>query len=186
MRRGDLKARVPVVEADEVGLLGEAFNQMTTSLETQASDLREATLQEIRLRGELETILQSMTDGLIAVDLAGRVVTINREAERITGVGADWARNQKVERVLAVVDSSGQNVDLPVYRMAGGSAAGFIAAAIWEALGRGVHPEAEPGLVASGAQDPRGVVEERRVVQDAGDQGLPGVDGEGLSLWRSI
>jgi len=62
------------------------------------------------------------------VDLAGRVVTINREAERITGVGADWARNQKVERVLAVVDSSGQNVDLPVYRMAGGSAAGFIAA----------------------------------------------------------
>ena len=128
VRGGDLKARVPVVEADEVGVLSEAFNQMTTSLETQAADLREATLQEIRLRGEIETILQSMTDGLIAVDLGGRVVTINREAERITGTSAHWARNQKVERVLAVVDSAGQSVDLPVYRMAGGSAAGFIAA----------------------------------------------------------
>ncbi|MEA2593370.1 MAG: hypothetical protein QOD62_3201 [Actinomycetota bacterium] len=127
VRGGDLKARVPVGEADEVGMLGEAFNQMTTSLETQAADLREATLQEIRLRGELETILQSMTDGLIAVDRTGRIVTINREAERITGVTADWARDRKVERVLAVVDSSGEHVELPVYRMAGGSAAGFIA-----------------------------------------------------------
>jgi two-component system phosphate regulon sensor histidine kinase PhoR len=126
VRGGDLKARVPVVEADEVGVLGEAFNQMTTSLQTQAADLREATLQEIRLRGELETILQSMTDGLIAVDRGGRIVTINREAERITGVTADRARERKVERVLAVVDSSGEHVDLPVYRMAGGSAAGFI------------------------------------------------------------
>jgi PAS domain S-box-containing protein len=127
VRRGDLKARVPVAEADEVGLLGEAFNQMTTSLETQAADLREATLQEIQLRGELETILQSMTDGLIAVDRTGRIVTVNREAERITGVPADRARERKVERVLAVVDSSGEHVELPVYRMAGGSAAGFIA-----------------------------------------------------------
>jgi PAS domain S-box-containing protein len=127
VRGGDLKARVPVAEADEVGKLGEAFNQMTTSLETQAADLREATLQEVRLRGELETILQSMTDGLIAVDRTGRIVTINREAERITGVTADRARDRKVERVLAVVDSSGEHVELPVYRMAGGSAAGFIA-----------------------------------------------------------
>jgi len=127
VRGGDLKVRVPVAEADEVGLLGDAFNQMTTSLETQAADLREATLQEIQLRGELETILQSMTDGLIAVDRTGRIVTINREAERITGVTADRARDRKVERVLAVVDSSGEHVELPIYRMAGGSAAGFIA-----------------------------------------------------------
>ena len=68
-----------------------------------------------------------MTDGLIAVDRTGRIVTINREAERITGVTADRARDRKVERVLAVVDSSGEHVELPIYRMAGGSAAGFIA-----------------------------------------------------------
>jgi len=85
VRQGDLSARVPVTEADEVGALSEAFNQMTTSLDTQAADLREAALQESRLRGELETILQSMTDGLIAVDREGRIVTINREAERISG-----------------------------------------------------------------------------------------------------
>ncbi len=128
VRQGDLSARVPVTEADEVGALSEAFNQMTTSLDTQAADLREAALQESRLRGELETILQSMTDGLIAVDREGRIVTINREAERISGVSAERARDLQVEEVLEVVDSSGSPVDLPVYRMAGGSAAGFITA----------------------------------------------------------
>jgi PAS domain S-box-containing protein len=127
VRKGDLSARVPVTERDEVGVLGDAFNQMTGSLDTQSADLREAALQESRLRGELETILQSMTDGLIAVDRTGRVVTVNREAERITACSAERARGTKVEEVLEVVDSSASLVDLPVYRLAGGSTAGFIA-----------------------------------------------------------
>ena len=126
VRKGDLSARVPVTERDEVGVLGDAFNEMTGSLGTQSAELREAALQESRLRGELETILQSMTDGLIAVDRTNRVVTINREAERITACSADRARGTKIEDALHVVDSSGSPVDLPVYRLAGGSTAGFI------------------------------------------------------------
>jgi len=55
------------------------------------------------------------------------VVTINREAERITACSAERARGTKVEEVLEVVDSSASLVDLPVYRLAGGSTAGFIA-----------------------------------------------------------
>lgn len=124
VRRGDLTVRVPVTETDEVGALSEAFNQMTASLEAQSGELREAAVQESRLRGQLETVLQSMTDGLIAVDLDANVLTINREAERIFGIPADQARGRPVEEVLALVDAAGAPVDLPVYRLGPGSTAG--------------------------------------------------------------
>jgi PAS domain S-box-containing protein len=69
-----------------------------------------------------------MTDGLIAVDRAGNVATINREAQRIAGISADRARGMRVVDVLAVADSSGALIDLPVYHLSGGSAAGFVGA----------------------------------------------------------
>lgn len=124
VRQGDLTVRVPVAEADEVGALSQAFNQMTTALDAQSGELREAAEQESRLRGQLETVLQSMTDGLIAVDLDANVLTINREAERIFRIPADQARGRPVQEVLALVDATGAPVDLPVYRLGAGSTAG--------------------------------------------------------------
>ena len=67
-----------------------------------------------------------MTDGLIAVDRTGQILTINREAERITGVPAERAKGLKVAQVLEVTDATGAQVDLPIFRLAGGSTAGFI------------------------------------------------------------
>ena len=127
VRQGDLTTRVPVQEADEVGTLTEAFNQMTSSLDSLAGDLRESAFQESRIRDELEAILQSMTDGLVAVDKAGKVMTLNREAERITGVPAGRARGMDVEEVLSLVDAAGSRLELPVYRLGAGTATGFAA-----------------------------------------------------------
>lgn len=128
VRTGDLTARVPVGEADEIGALGEAFNQMTASLTALTGELREAAVQESQVRDELETVLQSMTDGLIALDLSARVVTINREAQRLVGMSADRARGRQIETVLALVDTGGAPIDLPVYRLEAGRTVGFVPA----------------------------------------------------------
>ncbi|HWD08818.1 MAG TPA: ATP-binding protein, partial [Actinomycetota bacterium] len=125
VRHGDLSTRVVVGEADELGLLGDAFNQMTASLGTAAFELREAAVAEARLRDQLETVLQSMTDGLVAVDRRGLVVTINREAERLLSQSAERVIGRHVEDVLVVVDSLGLSLDLPVYRLGTGSVTGF-------------------------------------------------------------
>ncbi|HEU5003294.1 MAG TPA: ATP-binding protein [Actinomycetota bacterium] len=126
VRTGDLTARVPVDEADEIGALGEAFNQMTASLTSLTGELREAAVQESQVRDELETVLQSMSDGLIALDLSARIVTINREAQRLVGMSADRARGRQIETVLGLVDAGGAPIDLPVYRLEAGSAVGFV------------------------------------------------------------
>jgi two-component system sensor histidine kinase VicK len=156
VRSGDLATQVPVGEADEVGTLAEAFNQMIASLGSAAEDLREAASAEARLRDQLEAILQSMTDGLIAVDRAGLVVTINREAERIVSMPAERARGRHIEDVLILVDSSGLSVDLPVYRLSRGSTAGFVAPVSRGAQGAPVAVTSAPILDEHG--DPSGAV----------------------------
>jgi PAS domain S-box-containing protein len=112
VRSGDLATRVDVHGSGEVAVLGSAFNQMTESIGALTAAFRDAAEEEFRLRSRLQTILQSMTDGVIAVDLDGTIVAFNREAERMVGIGAEAALGRKVENVLAVEDPSGARMPL--------------------------------------------------------------------------
>ncbi|HEV2756612.1 MAG TPA: ATP-binding protein [Actinomycetota bacterium] len=121
VREGDLTAKAVVQGEDEVGQLGETFNEMTTSLVRMTDDLREAAREESRLRTRIETIMQSMADGLVAVDQNLRVLAFNREAETLTGISAGDAIGQPVENVLRVRDAQGEAVRLPIFDLAAGS-----------------------------------------------------------------
>ena len=68
---------------DEVGTLGNAFNEMADELQRQTGQLQRSAATEATLRARMEAILQSMGDALIAADVAGTVVTFNRAAEEI-------------------------------------------------------------------------------------------------------
>jgi two-component system sensor histidine kinase VicK len=86
VQAGDLSTKAEVTGEDEVGDLAIAFNRMTASLSSTTESLQHAVDEESRLRDQLETVLNSMGDGLIAVDEHGKVVTINPAAERIAGL----------------------------------------------------------------------------------------------------
>jgi PAS domain S-box-containing protein len=124
VREGDLNATAAVVGDDEVGQLGETFNEMTTSLLRMTNDLRQAAREEHHLRGRIETIIQSMADGLVAVDAQKDVLAFNREAEQLLGVDSAAAIGQPVEEVVHTRDSQGQEIRLPIYDLAEGSVAG--------------------------------------------------------------
>jgi PAS domain S-box-containing protein len=86
VQAGDLQAKARVRGEDEVADLAGAFNQMTDSVHEMTGELREAASEQARLRGRLETVLNSMGDGLVAVDGEGVVVTCNPAASEILGV----------------------------------------------------------------------------------------------------
>ena len=67
--RGRLDTRVPVGSHDEIGILGQALNQM-------AADLQERTVS----RSYLENILRSMRDMLIVTDAEARICRLNPAA----------------------------------------------------------------------------------------------------------
>jgi PAS domain S-box-containing protein len=100
VQEGDLSTKAPVSGEDEVGDLAVAFNRMTESLSETTASLRDSVEQEARVRDQLETVLNSMGDGLIAVDAAGKVVTINPAAERIAGISRTRAVGRGLSEVM--------------------------------------------------------------------------------------
>lgn len=107
VREGDLDVSADVDSDDEVGVLGRTFGEMTESLGTQASQLRDAAANQSRLRARLEALNESMGDALVAVDATGRVVTFNPAAEELVGRPAGEVLGARLEDVLRGVGPQG-------------------------------------------------------------------------------
>jgi PAS domain S-box-containing protein len=112
--RGELVQRVEPTTSDEIGQLAVAFNGMARQLHEQRAAVLEqraaleAAHAELRRRfGELsdlksytDNILHSLVNGIVTLDLEGRVVTLNGSAEELLGCSAA-ARGRPVAEVLA-------------------------------------------------------------------------------------
>jgi two-component system nitrogen regulation sensor histidine kinase NtrY len=68
---------------DEIGLLNRAFNRMTGQIEQQTAALIGANRQLAERRAFIETVLQSITAGIISVDRAGEVQLMNSSAQQL-------------------------------------------------------------------------------------------------------
>ncbi len=68
---------------DEIGLLNRAFNRMTAQIERQTDALIGANRQLAERRAFIEAVLQSITAGIVSVDLEGQVVLMNTSAQQL-------------------------------------------------------------------------------------------------------
>ena len=92
---GNLGYKVQVRADDEIGILVDSFNQMTSDLGSSKSKLEAAysDLQskhdEMEMRRRYtETVLGAVATGVVSLDPAGRITTINGAAERMLGIAA--------------------------------------------------------------------------------------------------
>lgn len=84
---GDLDVQVREEEGDdEIAMLGRYFNQMTRQLKGQRDALLENTDQIERRRRLFDSVLSSVTSGVVGLDDAGHVTFVNRSAARLL----DW------------------------------------------------------------------------------------------------
>ena len=93
--RGELDQRIDPGRSDELGRLALAFNEMAAQLRQQRTDLEVAAAALHQRFAELsdlksytDHILRSFVNGLVTLDLDGRVVTVNVAAETLTGCAA--------------------------------------------------------------------------------------------------
>ncbi len=77
--RGDLGRQVPVPDTEELASLAEALNTMAAQLDDRIDAI-------LRQRQEEEAVLASMVEGVLAVDGAGRLISLNRAGGRMLGV----------------------------------------------------------------------------------------------------
>ena len=92
--RGDFAHPVEVVAEDELGVLVRSFNQMSAMLaenrerlERAADDLSRTNLALDNRRRYIETVLESLSTGVISTDENAGITTINRSALSMLGLG---------------------------------------------------------------------------------------------------
>jgi two-component system nitrogen regulation sensor histidine kinase NtrY len=91
---GDLDVRVREErggQGDEIAMLGTYFNQMTRQLKGQRERLLANTQQIERRRRLFDSVLGSVSSGVVGLDAQGRVTFVNRAAERLL----DWREDQQ-------------------------------------------------------------------------------------------
>ncbi len=83
---GDLDVQVEEDDGDdEISQLGRYFNQMTRQLKAQRETLLENTRQIERRQRLFDSVLSSVTSGVVGLDAEGKVTFVNRSAERLLG-----------------------------------------------------------------------------------------------------
>ncbi len=89
---GDLSVRVPEEDGqDEIATLGQVFNQMTGQLKVQRDELLDQNAQIERRRRLFDSVLSSVTAGVVGLDAEGTITLMNRSAEALLSSGEqDW------------------------------------------------------------------------------------------------
>ncbi len=100
---GDLTATAAVSGRDEVGTLSRTFDGMTVALAQVTGDLRSSAVR-------LETVLASMSDGLLATDVDGVVTSVNRAALGMLGLEEQDVLGESLDIVADVRDVNGMQV----------------------------------------------------------------------------
>jgi len=149
---GNLSHRVATIADDELAVLASAFNEMTAQLaenrarlEANAAELREKNLALEERRHYIETVLQTVSTGVISLDEENRVTTINAAALSMLRLEQAPAASTP----LAEVVSPG---DLEVLERVLRRARARGRAAEQMELARGAAQEPQPTASAAGVQ----------------------------------
>ncbi len=92
--RGNLTHRVDVFAEDELALLVSTFNQMSAKLEENSAELLER-------QKYIETVLQSLSTGVISFDAENRITTINQAAIKILKLEAADFTNYELSKIVS-------------------------------------------------------------------------------------
>ena len=98
---GDLTVRIDSEASDEIGILVQAFNRMTGELDGVNRNLEKAYRENEQRRTYIETVLRNVGTGVVSMDLAGRLNTFNRAAERMFDTKAEDVLEKPYRKVLA-------------------------------------------------------------------------------------
>lgn len=109
--RGNLAHRVNAIAEDELAMLADSFNQMTAqlednrrSIEAGSAALLEKNLTLEERRDYIETVLESLSTGVISLDEDDHVTTINAAAERMFRLQTPHTQGKKLEALIGSED----------------------------------------------------------------------------------
>lgn len=104
---GNLDFKITAKANDEIGMLVESFNQMTSDLkegklaiEKANEELKVTNIELEQRKGYMETVLENIATGVISVDSHGRVSTINEAASKILNIQAKKVKGEPYKKAF--------------------------------------------------------------------------------------
>ncbi|HEX7343439.1 MAG TPA: histidine kinase dimerization/phospho-acceptor domain-containing protein, partial [bacterium] len=95
--QGDFNRRVLVPQSEELGALATALNEMAQQLSAKIGDVT-------RQRNELEALLSSMIEGVIAVDADERIISANLAARSMLNIHLDHFQGRLLQEAALIPD----------------------------------------------------------------------------------
>lgn len=83
---GDYEKKLPLSGDDELGVLTQSFNTMTRQINRARADADQSQLMEALQKNYLESVLEHINSGVLAIDENGLIKQGNRAAEKIFGL----------------------------------------------------------------------------------------------------
>jgi PAS domain S-box-containing protein len=130
MAGGDLSQRVEVRHRDEIGVLGDSFNQMITQIQTYTTSLekmveeRTGDLKKSRekyrdLSRFLNSILDSATEyAIMALDVQGKIIEYNKGAEKLFGWNREEVLNKENVSITDIPEDHDRGIQKEIARRA--------------------------------------------------------------------
>jgi PAS domain S-box-containing protein len=100
LAKGDLRTQFRHREAAEFEEIGLALDQVATRLQQTVSQATSETALIAAERNKLRGVLNSMSDGVFALDRTGRIILFNKAASEITGRSMEEVAGQLSEKVM--------------------------------------------------------------------------------------
>lgn len=95
--RGELQRRIHTTGYSETRALADAMNQMAAQLNDRIQTV-------VRHRSELEAVLSSMAEGVLAVDTDERIISMNQAAAQLVGAQQASHENKTIQEVIRIPD----------------------------------------------------------------------------------
>ncbi|MEA2064623.1 MAG: ATP-binding protein [Gemmatimonadota bacterium] len=91
--RGELEHKLPVPNIKEIGALAEGMNRMAARLDNRINTVQ-------RQRNELEALLSSMNEGVLAVDTGERIINVNQAAGQLLEIDPAKAQGRSIQEAV--------------------------------------------------------------------------------------
>lgn len=103
--KGNLDTVIDIKREDEIGLLVTSFNHMVRELRESKESLQRAWTESDRRRIIIEKILENIHSGVIFLDAAGKILTVNSSACLILGISPAEVVNQNYSVLISMLKS---------------------------------------------------------------------------------
>lgn len=90
---GDFECRLPASNSEEIAGLSDAMKKMALQLDERINTT-------IRQRNEIEAVLSSMVEGVIAVDMEERIISMNQASAHMFGCDPSKAQGRSIQEVI--------------------------------------------------------------------------------------